>query len=227
MSQFRPTPASAGPAPIPGSRPSRGPRPLPHPGGSRGWFSPASETQVLDARDLGQGAETWFARLMRGPAELRGRLKDLLHQDIARTPNHARTRERIAELLGTSAGEIKKKVAADDARHLGAHELPAFVAVLGDEVLHEVCAACGGVFLRLPEQSPRDTEESLLDLLLAAQDAAGELASALRRARQRQHLAESTITVEEQQAIEAAGLATLRAYQALMLAVGAACGGGR
>lgn len=197
-------------------------RRLTSPGGAaRPGYPPGFTTSILHASPVRkparpqQGAGGTFS-LQVGAGELRGRLKDELRSAIHATRNPGLTRERIADALGTTAGEVAKKTAPEDPRHLAAHELPAVAAVLGDEVLHQVCAAAGGIFIRLDPVD--DPDDSLCDLLLQAQDAAGDLAAAIRDAR-RATADGAELDPQDAQRIEAAGLATLRSYQTLMLAV--------
>jgi len=193
------------------------------PGGSaRPGYPPGFSPKIVHTSPvrkppkIQQGADSAFSRRV-GTGELRGKLKDELRAAIHATRNPGLTRERIADALGTTAGEVAKKTAPEDPRHLAAHELPAVAAVLGDEVLHQVCAAAGGIFIRL-DPIEDDPDDSLCDLLLTAQDAAGDLAAAIRDVR-RAVSDGAEIDNQSAQRIEAAGLATLRSYQILMLAV--------
>lgn len=217
-------PRQTGTRSAPGGSRTAGPaRPVGQPGYPSGW-PPASAPVACHAARVEDGGSERQGRGKRtfaptfGPLEFCGRLKDLLGEQIHATRNPGRTREQIAEILGTTAREVEKKVGG--ASHRPAlHEVPAFVSVLGDDVLHELAGACGGVFIRLPDVGDEGVEGSLLDLLLDAQDAAGGLASALSDARRRQSPGGAGITADEAQRIEAAGLATLRSYQVLMLTV--------
>ena len=147
---------------------------------------------------------------------LRGIVKDTVRTAIHAMRNPGRTRERIADILGTTAAQIQKKVEVEDPRHIGAHEVPAFVAVLGDDLIQEIARACGGVFVRL--SSVEQGDESICELLLDTLRVNGELAAALLDAVHVCGPGGRVITQDELLAIERAGQRVQEAYQQLLAA---------
>ena len=131
-------PRQTGTRSAPGGSRTAGPaRPVGQPGYPSGW-PPASAPVACHAARVEDGGSERQGRGKRtfaptfGPLEFCGRLKDLLGEQIHATRNPGRTREQIAEILGTTAREVEKKVGG--ASHRPAlHEVPAFVSVLGDE----------------------------------------------------------------------------------------------
>ena len=123
----------------------------------------------------------------------------ILYKATHKAPSGASS-EQIADAIGTSQNFLNQRVNPDyPLRHFYIEDIPAFVAVTGDDTpLHFLCEQCGGEFLRMPK-----VEAKGVPVHVACMDSGRQFGELMTECSQA--LADGRITLEESDQLAHAG----------------------